>query len=58
MDDQVTTTYCLIDDFLRPIGHREPSRPAVSDAEVLTVAVVAARTCRGNSEAAWRFLAE
>ena len=58
MDDQVTTTYCLIDDFLRATGHREPTRRAVSDAEVLTVAVVAARTYAGNSEAAWRFLSE
>ena len=58
MDDQVTTTYCLIDDFLRAAGHRESARRAVSDAEVLTVAVVAARTYAGNSEAAWRFLAE
>lgn len=56
MDDQVTTTYCLIDDFLRATGHRESTRRAVSDAEVLTVAVVAARTYAGNSEAAWRFL--
>lgn len=58
MDDQVTTTYCLIDDFLRSIDHREPTRHAVSDAEVLTVAIVAARTYKGNSEAAWRFLTE
>ena len=58
MDDQVATTYCLTDDFLRSIGHHGPSRRTVSDAEVLTVAVVAARTYKGNSEAAWRFLTE
>ena len=58
MDDQVITTYCLTDDFLQHIGHREPAGRAVSDAEVLTVALVAARQFRGNSEAAWRFLTE
>jgi len=58
MDDQVITTYCLTDDFLLHIRHREPADRAVSDAEVLTVALVAARQFRGNSEAAWRFLTE
>ena len=58
MDHQVTATYCLVDDFLRATGHREPADRAVSDAEVLTVALVAARTYRGNSEAAWRVLTE
>lgn len=58
MDDEVLTTYCLIDDFLLRIGHREPRQRCVSDAEVLTVALVAARTYKGNSEAAWRFLTE
>lgn len=44
MDDEVTITYSLIDDFLRSIDHREPTRRAVSDAEVLTVAVAASST--------------
>lgn len=56
MDDQVIATYCLTDDFLRDRGHREPSERTVSDAEVLTVAITAAREFRGNFEAAWRFL--
>lgn len=56
MDDQVTATYCLTDDFLRSIRHREPRERTVSDAEILTVALVAARTFKGNFEAAWRFL--
>lgn len=58
MDDQVTTTYCLIDDFLHSIHHREPRQRSVSDAEILIVALTAARSFRGNSEAAWRFLTE
>ena len=52
----VTATYCLADDFLLDLGHREPPERAVSDAEILTVALVAARAYDGNSEAAWRFL--
>ncbi len=56
MDDQVIATYCFTDDFLRSLGHREPPERIVSDAEILTVALVAARTYKGNFEAAWRFL--
>ncbi len=56
MDDQVIATYGLADDFLRYIRHREPADRAVTDAEILTVALVAAQHFRGNSEAAWRFL--
>ena len=58
MDDQVTATYCLTDDFLHHIGHREPAGRTVSVAEVLTVALVAARFFGGNFEAAWRFLTD
>ena len=56
MDDQVTATYCLTDDFLRSVDHRKPADRAVPDAEVLTVALVAAREFQGNSERAWCFL--
>ena len=56
MDDQVIATYCITDDFLRSIHHREAPERAVSDAEILTVALVAARHYGGNFEAAWRFL--
>jgi IS5 family transposase len=56
MDDQVTTIYCLSDDFLHDLGHNEPPENTVSDAEVLTVALTAARFFGGNYEAAWRFL--
>lgn len=56
MDDQVIAIYCLTDDFLHDLGHAEPPERTVSDAEVLTVALTAARFFGGNFEAAWRFL--
>lgn len=56
MDDQVTIIYCLTDDFLLDSGHRDPAERDVCDAEVLTVAFVAARFFTGNFEASWRFL--
>ena len=56
MDDQVIAIYCLTDDFLHDLGHTEPPERTVSDAEILTVALTAARFFGGNFEAAWRFL--
>lgn len=58
MDDQVTTIYCVTDDFLLDLGHNESLQHRVSDAEVLTVALVAARYFACNYEAAWRFLTD
>lgn len=58
MDEQVITIYCLTDDFLQDMRHPEPTERNVCDAEVLTVAFVAARFFRGNFEASWRFLLE
>jgi hypothetical protein len=56
MDEQVTAIYCLTDDFLLDSGHAELPDCTVSDAEVLTVALTAARFFDGNYAAAWRFL--
>lgn len=56
MDEQVITIYCLTDDFLHDLHHCEPPERTVSDAEVLTVALTAARFFGGNYAAAWRFL--
>ncbi len=42
--------YCFIDDFLKASGHREDCRIAVSDAEVITVALTAMLHFGGNFE--------
>jgi hypothetical protein len=41
-DDKIITAYCIIDDVLKKLGHRSHTLAQVDDAEVLTVAVVAA----------------
>ncbi len=41
-DDVIVTTYVVIDEFLSHAGHRDHALAQVGDAEVLTVAVVAA----------------
>ena len=50
MCDSTLAIYCFIDDFLKASGHREDCRVAVSDAEVITIALTAMRHFGGNFE--------
>ncbi len=58
MNTAITTIYCLTDDFLKVNRHREDPQCTVSDAEVITVALTAARFFSGNFEHAWDLLTE
>lgn len=50
MCDHTLAIYCFIDDFLKAIDHKEDQRCQISDAEVLTVAVIAMLYFGGNFE--------
>lgn len=50
MCDHTLAIYCFIDDFLKAQRHQEDCRAEVSDAEVLTIAVVAMLYFGGNFE--------
>ena len=52
MDEEIVAIYCLCDDFLSARRHREDPQRAMSDAEVMTTALVAARFFGGNVEKA------
>lgn len=56
MDTQIVAVYCLCDDLLKALYHAEDPQCQVSDAEVMTAAVIAMLYFRGNFEAARRFL--
>ena len=56
-DTAITTIYCLCDDFLNAVGHREDPQTRMSDAEVMTTALVASRYFRGVFEEARDVLA-
>lgn len=58
MEDTITTTYYLCDEFLKAIGHRDDRQACLSTAEVMTIALVAAAFFSGNIEAARSFLDE
>ena len=56
MIDHTTELYCIIDDLLKATGHREDVRRTMSDAEVLTTALVAALYFGGNLEHSRKFM--
>ena len=62
MDLQIVFVYCLCDDLLNALDHREDHREdpqcRVSDAEILTTALVAALSFGGNFKRAHEFLHE
>ena len=57
MDSQIVAVYCLCDDLLKALYHHEDRQCQMSDAEVMTTAIIAMLYFRGNFEAARRFLA-
>jgi hypothetical protein len=56
--DHTTALYCITDDLLKAIGHTDDARCEMSDAEVVTAALVAAFDFGGNMERSRRFLRE
>jgi hypothetical protein len=57
MDDTILAIYCLCDDLLKALHHREDPQCEMSDAEVMTTALVAALFFGGNTEHARHLLA-
>lgn len=57
MDEQIIVIYCLCADLLRALHHSEDGQGVMSDAEVMTTAIVAAVFFGGNFEKARALLA-
>jgi hypothetical protein len=56
VDDQIVTIYCLCDDVLKALDHDEDPQRQMSDAEVVTTAIMAALYFGGNWERARELL--
>ena len=52
MDDKIITTFCLCDDLLTAMHHREDGQCQMNDAEIMTTALTASLFFRGNHESA------
>ena len=50
MDDKILAMYCLCTDFLTVLHHAEDHQQKMTDAEVMTTALVAMVFCGGNFE--------
>jgi DDE family transposase len=56
MDTQIVVVFCLSDDLLKALHHHEDKQCQMSDAEVMTTAIIAMLYFRGNFCLASRFL--
>ncbi|MFD2788099.1 IS982 family transposase [Hymenobacter rubripertinctus] len=56
MTEQTVAMYCFIDDFLRLTRPQAPHKRHLSDAEIITTALLAARFFGGNLAAARRYM--
>ncbi len=56
MDDTITTTYCLCEEFLKAIGHHDDPQACLSTAEVMTVALTASAFFGSNIDRSRLFL--
>lgn len=56
MDTRIVAVYCLCDDMLKTLHHRDDPQCQMTDAEVMTTAIVAALDYGGNLEKARRML--
>jgi len=52
MDDKIIATFCLCDDLLKAMHHREDRPCQMNDAEIMTTALIASLFFRGNHESA------
>jgi hypothetical protein len=57
MDSQIVAVFCLCDDLLKALYHPEDRQSQMSDAEVMTTAIIAMLYCGGNFETARKLLA-
>ncbi len=58
MEARIILVYCLCDDVLKAQNHKEDSQCTLGDAEIMTVAIVAALYCGGNYVTSMEFLSE
>lgn len=56
MTEQTITIYCFIDDFFHAIGRKDDAHCKISDAELLTTALLPARYFYGNLHSAYNYM--
>src|SRR5690606_10420214 len=54
--DKIISIFCLIDDILKGIDHKEDIRRQVSDSEIILTAIVSATSFYGNHYSSIQFM--
>jgi hypothetical protein len=58
MVEEIITIFCICDDYLKAIEHKDDKQSLMSTSEILTTAVVAAKFFGGNYQKSREFLSE
>ncbi len=58
MDTQIVVVFCLCDDLLKALHHHEDTQCQMTDAEVMTTAIIAMLYFKGNFRLASQYLCE
>jgi hypothetical protein len=56
--DRATALYCVVEDLLKAVGHRDDARYVLTAAEVITMRLAAALHFGGNTESSSFFMRE
>jgi len=56
LQDKVIATYCLVDDLLKEMNHKEHENRRFTDGQVITTALVSALCFRGNQTMALGYM--
>jgi hypothetical protein len=56
MDTKIVAVFCLCDDMFKALNHHQDPQCQMTDAEVMTTAIIAAMLFRGNFEHARKYL--
>ena len=48
MQDKIITTFCILDDLLQALHHRDDPQAKAPDSEILTIAILACQEFGGN----------
>ena len=54
--DKIISIFCLIDDILQGINHKEDIRRRISDSEIILTAIVSSTSFYGNHSSAIKFM--
>jgi hypothetical protein len=56
MQDKIITTFCILDDLLKILHHRDDPQAKAPDSESLTIAIVACQEFAGNMRKALQWV--